>query len=55
MELNHKATNEAKGLGYWAPFIPQNRLVNFASVENKVNALLVEWGIGSRLGLPRWL
>ena len=34
MELNHKAMNEAKGLGYWAPCIPQNRLVSFASLEN---------------------
>lgn len=50
---NSITMNEAKCLGYWAPCIPQNRLVSFASVESKVNGLLVEWEIGSRLGLPR--
>ena len=41
MEHNHKAVNEASCV--------EVRFVTFALVVNKVNVLLVGWGIGPRL------
>lgn len=50
MEQDQKAVNEVEDMKYPAPGVEASRrFVSFVLADNKVNVLLVGWGIGLML------